>query len=104
MKTMYKVLKSSPNVEILGLVHTDKYIPNYNKKNKIDTKQFSMQILAPLIQNDGTNDFLPFYKDVGKTKNGHSVIIKLQYDKIKILLGGDLNEQAGTAGSRPEDD
>lgn len=95
MTTMYKVLKTSKNVEFVGLSHRDEYVPAYGKSNKIGDKMFSMEVLAPLIQNDGTDDYLPFYKDVGKTKNGHSVIIKLRYDKIKLLLGGDLNEYAG---------
>ncbi|MEN6547566.1 MAG: MBL fold metallo-hydrolase, partial [Armatimonadia bacterium] len=32
--------------------------------------------------------------DVGKTKNGHSVILRLEYRGVSILLGGDLNSSA----------
>ncbi len=30
----------------------------------------------------------------GVTKNGHSVILRLQYGKLKVMLGGDLNTQS----------
>jgi hypothetical protein len=34
---------------------------------------------------------LRWFKDVGKTKNGHSVVLKLVFNRVSILLGGDLN-------------
>jgi beta-lactamase superfamily II metal-dependent hydrolase len=34
--------------------------------------------------------------DPGKTKNGHSVIVTLEYRDVSILLGGDLNSSAET--------
>lgn len=32
--------------------------------------------------------------DVGKTKNGHSVILKLQHGNLRVIFGGDLNRPA----------
>ena len=32
--------------------------------------------------------------DVGKTKNGHSILLKLQYKNLRMLFGGDLNSSA----------
>lgn len=32
--------------------------------------------------------------DKGKTKNGHSVVLRLEYRDVSILLGGDLNRSA----------
>jgi beta-lactamase superfamily II metal-dependent hydrolase len=32
--------------------------------------------------------------DTGKTKNGHSVLLKLEYRDVSVLLGGDLNASA----------
>jgi hypothetical protein len=34
--------------------------------------------------------------DPGKTKNGHSVLVKVEYRGLSILLGGDLNASAET--------
>lgn len=35
-----------------------------------------------------------WFNDEGKTKNGHAVVLKLEYRGVKILLGGDLNTPA----------
>ena len=32
--------------------------------------------------------------DDGKTKNGHSIVLMLEYGALRILLGGDLNSSA----------
>jgi beta-lactamase superfamily II metal-dependent hydrolase len=34
---------------------------------------------------------LRWFEDQGKTKNGHSVVLRLVYRNVSILLGGDLN-------------
>ena len=34
--------------------------------------------------------------DAGKTKNGHSILIRIEYRDLSILLGGDLNASAET--------
>jgi hypothetical protein len=34
---------------------------------------------------------LPWLSSVGKTKNGHSVVLRLQYRNVSMMLGGDLN-------------
>lgn len=33
--------------------------------------------------------------DTGKTKNGHSVLLRLEYRDLSVLFGGDLNTPAG---------
>ena len=32
--------------------------------------------------------------DTGKTKNGHSILLKLKYKNLRLLFGGDLNSSA----------
>jgi hypothetical protein len=39
----------------------------------------------------GDKKGLRWFKDKGKTKNGHSIVLKLRYRGVTILLGGDLN-------------
>ncbi|MGH2667460.1 ComEC/Rec2 family competence protein, partial [Flavobacterium sp.] len=54
-----------------------------------------MELLGPVAANIMGKPALPVFKsDKGKTKNGHSVIVKLSIGKMRILLGGDLNEPA----------
>ncbi len=69
------------------LCHRDKYVPGYEAG-----KELAIQILGPVVQEDPTGQLLlPWFKDVGKTKNGNSVILKLVYGGVSIFLGGDLN-------------
>lgn len=55
-------------------------------------KELSLQILGPVLARDGSGDpCLPWLSSVGKTKNGHSVVLKLKYKNVTMMLGGDLN-------------
>lgn len=44
-------------------------------------------VLGP-VEEDGK---LRWLTNVGKTKNGHSVVLRLRYKDVSMLLGGDLN-------------
>ncbi|MCB8980790.1 MAG: hypothetical protein H6657_25550 [Ardenticatenaceae bacterium] len=60
-----------------------------------DNKPYSIEVLGPLVEKTLTGKpRLRKIGDYGETKNGHSVILRLQYSKIKVLFGGDLNEDA----------
>lgn len=57
-----------------------------------DNCGMKMEIFGPVAQDiDGKAALPVFDGDKGKTKNGHSVIIKLTYGHLRLLLGGDLN-------------
>ena len=63
--------------------------PIYEKKG------MKMEIMGPVAQNINGKDALPvFESNKGKTKNGHSIVIKLTIGHLKLLLGGDLNTEA----------
>lgn len=62
--------------------------PLYKKGN------LTMNILAPVMQKVGAKPALPVLGDKGVTKNGHSIVIKLQFGKLRMLLGGDLNAES----------
>jgi len=52
----------------------------------------SINVLGPIIEGQsGQYRLRTFEGNVGKTKNGHSIILLLRYKNIRILLGGDLN-------------
>ena len=52
-----------------------------------------MKLLGPVPQDIGGGKLgLPKIGNTGETKNGHSVVLLLEIGKIKMLLGGDLNE------------
>ena len=69
------------------------YMPNFEPKN---TRNYSIEVLGPVVEYDSNNK--PRLKRIssnyGKTKNGHSVLLRLHIGKFKILFGGDLNVPA----------
>lgn len=56
-----------------------------------DKDGLKMEILAPVAKMIDGKPALPSFGNLGKTKNGHSVVIKLTMVKLRLLLGGDLN-------------
>lgn len=58
-----------------------------------DGRGMTIKVLAPLpatFPNDKRG--LPTFGSVGKTKNGHSVVLQIEIGGVQIQLGGDLNE------------
>lgn len=55
-------------------------------------KELCIKVLGPVVKKDSQDKpMLQWIEDVGKTKNGHSVVLRLQYRDISVMLGGDLN-------------
>lgn len=58
-----------------------------------------IEVLGPVIERRGAEAILRQFGDQlgdggfdkGKTKNGHSVLLKLTYGNLKVIFGGDLN-------------
>lgn len=75
------------------------YLPGYGSNNDL-----SIEVLGPIAHHhQGETELRTFGDDpnskgfnVGKTKNGHSVILKIVYRDFSLLLGGDLNRPAET--------
>ncbi len=69
------------------LCHEDAFLHGYGSG-----KNLSVRVLGPASEkgNNGKRR-MRWFGSVGKTKNGHSVILKLQYGLVSALLGGDLN-------------
>ncbi len=76
------------DISMLGAGKTEPtYMPGYEKD-----KPVSIQVLAPVPEGpSGANHLRWFDNNAGKTKNGHSVVLRLKYGKVSMLLGGDLN-------------
>jgi len=57
---------------------------------------YSIEVLGPWVEEDpgGAPKLRLFESDYGKTKNGHSVLLRLQYGNFSVLFGGDLNTPA----------
>jgi beta-lactamase superfamily II metal-dependent hydrolase len=68
-----------------------------------DNSELTIEVLGPVLESDaaGTPRLRWFGdqigstgKDEGKTKNGHSVLLRLRYREFTLLFGGDLNRPA----------
>jgi hypothetical protein len=58
---------------------------------------YSIEVIGPWVEypfGPGDPTLRVFADDVGKTKNGHSVLLRLQFGDFSVLFGGDLNRPA----------
>lgn len=65
---------------------TDMHVPGFEAD-----KPVTIEVLGPRTNEVDGAEMLRYFTDPGKTKNGHSVVLKLTYGDVRILLGGDLN-------------
>lgn len=60
-----------------------------------DRDGYTIEVLGPWVERDAAGQArLRAFGDAGKTKNGHSVILRLRYGEFSILFGGDLNTES----------
>jgi beta-lactamase superfamily II metal-dependent hydrolase len=89
--SMLKTAAESGRVgDIRMLCADDGFMPGYEADRPL-----SIQVLGPVPEPGSAGErYLRWIDDVGKTKNGHSVILRLAYRDVSLLLGGDLNVPA----------
>jgi hypothetical protein len=76
--------------DIRMLCEEDKHLPGYGPDQKV-----SIEVLGPVIEPDAAGKarlrWFGSTGEIGPTKNGHSVVLRLRYGNVSMLLGGDLN-------------
>lgn len=73
--------------DVRMLCAEDGHVPGFGPGDPV-----AIEVLGPVPDDaGGGRRGLRWFGDVGKTKNGHSVVLKLRYGDVTILLGGDLN-------------
>ncbi|NNE22844.1 MAG: hypothetical protein HKN11_09560, partial [Rhizobiales bacterium] len=57
---------------------------------------YQIEVVGPVLEHDsaGTPGLRRISSNYGKTKNGHSVLLRLHIGGFKVLFGGDLNKPA----------
>ena len=89
-------------VEMLSTAHGTleggrSWLPGFSPRQSPD---LTIEVLGPVVEPDGTGrPRLRWFgdspgsegRDEGKTKNGHSVLLRLQHRGFTLLFGGDLN-------------
>lgn len=81
-----KSLDSGRVGDIRKLDATDGFVPGFGAADDV-----SIRVLGPVREDAGGASGLRWLSSVGKTKNGHSVVLRLVYGGVSFLLGGDLN-------------
>ncbi|MGI8843176.1 MAG: ComEC/Rec2 family competence protein [Gemmatimonadaceae bacterium] len=70
-----------------SLGRANEFLPGWNP----GSRSVELEVLGPVLDEDGTTSGLRWLGNAGFTKNGHSVVLKLRYGDVSMLLGGDLN-------------
>lgn len=75
------------------LRHGRSWLPDFPP---LGPRGYEIEIIGPFIERDDNDNKLlrTFDSQTGKTKNGHSVLLRLTFGDIAILFGGDLNKPA----------
>lgn len=87
----FKMLSTHPAHS--NIVNNRAYMPNFSPTSG---RPYSIEVLGPVAEEDteGKIRLKRISSQYGKTKNGHSIILRLRFGKFKILFGGDLNSIA----------
>lgn len=85
--TMFKKALAANKFDDFRMVSAaDRYLPGFGRRNPV-----TIEVLGPVTEDLNGRPALRWFGDVGKTKNGHSVVLRLKYGNVTVLLGGDLN-------------
>ena len=69
------------------LSREDGHVPGFTPGDEV-----AIEVLGPVVEKtSGDKAGLRDFGNTGFTKNGHSVVLRLTYGNVRMLLGGDLN-------------
>jgi len=83
---MRKAVDSTRVDDIRMINASDGFLPKCGAND-----DFTLEVLGPVPENVNGSQALRWLSDFGKTKNGHSIVLRLKYGEISFLVGGDLN-------------
>lgn len=84
---MLRKAVDSPRVaDVRSIDASDGHLPGYGPGAKV-----TIEVLGPVPEVVGNSPALRWLSGLGKTKNGHSVVLRVVIGRTSILLGGDLN-------------
>ncbi len=90
-KLYSNLLRTAANEDRVGKIRMlsarDEYVPNYGAG-----RDLRLRVLGPVPEKCSDRKWrLRRLGSDGETKNGHSIVLRLEYGNIRVLLGGDLN-------------
>ena len=86
--TMLKAARDAAKFTNFRMLSVDeRFVPGFAPgENEVE-----LELLGPVPEDvDGVRG-LRWFGDVGKTKNGHSIVVRVRYRGVTIFAGGDLN-------------
>lgn len=85
-----QLLSKSPNISRLH--RGSKHLPGYGD----DNADIKIHVLGPIVEQytTGESGLRVLEGNESKTKNGHSIILRVDYKNARILLTGDLNKES----------
>jgi hypothetical protein len=85
-----KALEANKFANFQALSAADQFVPGFTP----DSSTVSMELLGPVYEDVNGVPGLRWFGDPGKTKNGHSVVVRIRYGEVTIFAGGDLNTES----------
>lgn len=73
-----------------ALTHADNYLPGFEPKNG----EASIKVLAPVEYSVNGKSAYEAFSGNSQNTNGHSILLRLDYGRSRILLTGDLNKRS----------
>lgn len=70
---------------------------SYRSRNinfKSNNKNCQIEFLGPIPEKHRSSIKYKWFSDSSHTRNGHSLVLKINYEEISILLTGDLNKES----------
>ena len=89
-----KHVKAGPYINMLKKTDAPKIGVRKGSDPLYDKNGLKMEIMGPVAEEIDGKAALPNFGDSGKTKNGHSVVVKLTIGHLRLLAGGDLNTES----------
>jgi beta-lactamase superfamily II metal-dependent hydrolase len=85
---LFDALSSGRVGDCKALSSDDRTLPGYDGQTGSGVR---IEVLGPVADRSRGTARLKTFGEPGKTKNGHSVVLRLVYGNVSILVGGDLN-------------
>jgi len=111
IKLMRSAVTGGQVDRIVGVTSEAEYLGKFGVGHKTKAgKPLQIELLGPVPTNADGKRGLRWFSGLGQTKNGHSVVLKVRYGNVRLLLGGDLNVRSEEhllehwAGEAPDDD
>lgn len=93
LKTLVAAKNNNKSITYQFVDESQRNLDHFSGNNPLH-----LEILAPITETiksaDKERECLVKLGNEGETKNGHSIVFKLKYGKLDVLLGGDLNTKS----------